>query len=107
MDHTSFPAVHRVETERCTATFYLFGGSEGTHAKLFHPQGAVIVGVERNARVIVGMQAQRFLRNQFQRQKKLRAVGQDQIDIRASELDHEIRIFKIGVTVITRFNCEL
>ena len=49
--------------------------------KFLDAQRAVIVGIERNARMIVGVQAQHFLRDQFEREQQLGAIGQQQIDV--------------------------
>ena len=45
--------------------------------------------------MIVGVHAQHFLRDQFEREQKLGAIAQKQVDIFAAELDDEVRSFEI------------
>ena len=79
---------------------YFLGGSQSADAKFFDSQGPVIVGVEGNARMIVGMHAQHFLRHQLQRQQQLRAIGQQKIDVFPLELHQQIRILKIRIRMV-------
>jgi len=86
---------------------YLFGGSQSADAKFFDSQGPVIVGVEGNARMIVGMHAQHFLRHQFERQQQFRAICQQEIHVFALEFDDEIGILEIGNRIVARLELKL
>ena len=83
------------------------GGGAGADAQLFDTQCAVIVRVERNARMIVGVEAQNFLRHQFEREQELRAIVQQQVDVAALELDDEIGVFEVRMTVVAGFDGEV
>jgi hypothetical protein len=50
--------------------------------------------------MIVGMETQNLLRDQFQSEQELRAVGQQQLHVAAVKLDDNVRIFEVRVTVI-------
>jgi len=50
--------------------------------------------------MIVGVHAQHFLRDQFEREQKLGAVAEEEIDIGALEFYDQIRVFKIRVAVV-------
>jgi hypothetical protein len=107
VDDTALAAVHRVEPEWRACVLDLFSGSARADAQFLNAERAVIIRIERNSRVIVGVQAQNFLRHQFQRQKQLGAVGQKKIDIMAAELYNDIGVFKIGMALIAGFNGKL
>jgi hypothetical protein len=57
--------------------------------------------------MIVGMKPQHFLRHEFERKQKLRAVRQQQIQIFAFEFNDNIRIFKIRMAVVSGFDIEI
>lgn len=107
MDNAAFAAVHGREAERLTGAFYVFSGHLRRHAQFLNAERTVVVGIERNPRMIVGVHAQRFLRDVFERQQKLGAIAQQQVDVFALKLDHNVRAFKLRVALVARFDGEL
>lgn len=106
MQHPALPAVHGIKAERCARPFDVVRGCLGADPEFSDANGPVIVGVERNARMIIGMQTQHFLRNQFERQKQLRAIGQQKLNVSAGKFDQQIRaLFRI--TVVAGLECEI
>lgn len=97
VNHAALTAVHRVKSERLARMLHFFGGSGGAQAQLGDAQHAVIVRVEREARMIFGRHAQRFHGDLFQRQQKLGLVREQQIDIGAAELHHNLGILDLRV----------
>lgn len=85
---------------------HFFRRRQGANPQFFNAQRAVIVRVEGNTRMIVGVKPQHFLCYQFQSEQKLGAVAQQQIHIRTPELDENIGVLKIRVAVIARLNRE-
>src|SRR5580692_2132560 len=57
--------------------------------------------------MIVGVQPQRFLRYQFERQQQLRPICQQQFHVAALEFDDNVRVFKIRMAVISGFDGEV
>jgi len=106
MNDAALPAVHRVEAEVGSGTLDLFGRRECADPQFFNPKSPVIVRVERHSRVIVGVHPQHLLGDQFQCQQQFRAISQQQIDVRALELDEKIGILKIRIAVISGFHRE-
>src|SRR5271169_1290286 len=98
VQYAALAAVHRVEPERSARVLDFFGGGVGADPQLFDAERAVIVRVEGYARMIVGVESQNLLRNQFERKEKLRAIGEKQLCITAGELDDDVRIFEIRMT---------
>ena len=54
--------------------------------------------------MIVGVETQNLLRHQFERKQKLRAIGQQQFDVAARELDDDVRIFEVRMTLVARLD---
>lgn len=100
MNDAALAAVHRIEAERLARRLYFIGRDLRGHAKLFDAQRPIIVGIECNARMIVGVHAQSFLGDVFESQKKLGAIAQDEVDIVAMKLDDQIRGFEVRVALI-------
>src|SRR5580658_3271315 len=57
--------------------------------------------------MIVGVETQNLLRDQFQSEQELRTVSQQQLHVAASELDENVRIFEVRVTVVAGLDREL
>ena len=106
MDDAALAAVHRIKAEGLTRRLHLIGRDLRRHAKLFDTQRAIVVSIERDTRMIVGMHAQRFLRYVFEGEEKLSAIAQNQIDIVAMELDDQVGSFKVRVALISRLQRE-
>jgi hypothetical protein len=100
MNDAPLAAVHRVEAERRSGALHLFRRSQRTQAQLFDAQRPVIVCVEGNARMIVGVKPQKFLRDEFKRQQKLGAVRQQQLDVVSAEFDKKIGILEIRIAAV-------
>jgi hypothetical protein len=107
MEYAALAAVHRIKPERRPGVLDLFRGGTGADPQFFDAQRAVIVRIEGNARMIVGVETQNLLRDQFQSKQEFRAIFQQEVDVAASELDDEVRIFKVRVTVVARFDREV
>src|SRR5580658_3754751 len=100
MENAALAAVHGVEPERRARVLHLFGGGSGADPQFLDPESAVVVRIEGNARMIVGVETQNLLRHELQSEQELRAVGQQHFDIAAVKLDDNVRIFEVRVTVI-------
>ena len=107
VEHAALATVHRIKAEGLARILYLFGDGSGAQAKLFDAQRAVIVGVEGNARMIVGMQAQHLLRDELESEEQLGAIAEEQIDVFAGEFYRDVRTFKVGVGVVAGFDGEV
>ena len=107
VDHAPLAAVHRVEAERRARVFDFLGRGHGTDAELGDTQCAIVVRIEGNARMIVRVQPQRFLRHQLERQQQFGAISQQQIHIRAGEFHQNVGIFEIRIGMIPGANGEL
>jgi hypothetical protein len=102
VNQATLPAVHRIEAEVRSGMLHAFSGIQGTTAQLFKPQRTVVIGVKRNPRMIIGVHPQQLHRHQFHRQQQFGLIGQQQIDIAAMELYHQIRVFKLRSALVTR-----
>ena len=105
VQHPAFPAVHRIKAERRPCTFYILSGSGGADTQFRNADGAVFVGIERDAGMVVRVEPQYFLGYQLQREQKFRAVREQKIDIGTGEFDDEVRAF-LGIAAVTGFNGE-
>lgn len=106
VDDAALAAVHGREAEGLAGGFDAFGCDLRGHAKFFDAEGAVIVGVEGNPRMIVGVHAERFLGNVFEGEEKLGAIAEDEVDVFAVEFDDEIGSFKLGIGLVAGFEGE-
>lgn len=106
VENAALSAVHRVEPEWRARVFHFFGGGADADPQFLDPEGAVIVGIEGNARMIVGMEPQNLLRDQLQSEQELRAVGQQQFHVATLKLDDNVRIFKVRMTVVAGLDGE-
>ena len=104
MNHTALPAVHRIEAEIVAGIFHAFRRGQRTDTQLFNTQRPVFVRVERDTRMIVGMHAQHFLADQFQCQQEFCPVAQQQIHVSTLKLDHQVRILKVRMTLVSGFD---
>lgn len=107
VDHTALAAVHRVEAKRRAGVLDFFGRGAGTDAEFLDAQSAIIVGVEGNARMVVGVEAENLLRHEFESKKKLSAIGEEHFDVVTQELDYDVGVFEIGVALIAGFDGEI
>ena len=87
--------------ERAARLLHSLRRRHRAEAKLFDAQQAVIVGVEAQARMMVGRQAQGLHGQEFQRQQHFRLVAQHKIHVGTGELDHQVRILEIGMRMHT------
>src|SRR6476659_10064449 len=69
MDDTALAAVHGIEAEWLAGTFYFIRGGHGAHAQFFDAQQAIVVGVERNPRMVFRRHPQRFHGEVFESQQ--------------------------------------
>ncbi len=104
VDHAPLSAVQRIEPERGARVLHFFGSGQRADAQFFDAQRPIVVRVERDARVIVGVQAQHLLRHQFQREQKLGPIGQQQIHVGTLELDDDVGVFEIRMAVVSGFD---
>jgi len=107
VDHAAFAAVQGIEPEWRAGVFDLFGSRLSADAQFFDAQSAVVIRVERDARVIVGVQPQDFLRDQFEREEQFGAVGQKLFDVMPLELYDDVGVFEIGMAVVPGFDGEV
>jgi hypothetical protein len=107
VNHAAFPAVQGIEPEWCPGVFYFFGGCLSADAQFFNAQSPIVIRVERDAGVIVGVQPQGFLRDQFECEEQLGAIGQKHFDVTPLKFYDEIGVFEIGMAVIPGFDCEI
>jgi len=106
MDDAPLTAVHRVEPEHSAGALHIIRCRQCADTQFLDANRTIIVRVERNARVIVGMHAQHFLRHKFQRQQQFGPVGQQKVDVRSFEFHDQIGILKLGITLIPRLQRE-
>lgn len=106
MDDATLTAVHRREAKRLATGLHAFGRYLRRHAQFFDAEGAVVVGIESDARVIVRVHAQGFLRDVFEGEQKLGAVAQDEIDVIALKLDDDVGGFKFRIAPVSGFERE-
>jgi hypothetical protein len=106
VDDAALAAVHRIKAEGLTRRFHFIGRDLRGHAELFDAQRAIVVGIEGDARMIVGVHAQGFLRDVFESEEKLGAIAENQVDVVAVELDDEVGSFEVGVGLVARFQFE-
>jgi hypothetical protein len=107
VQHAAFAAVHRIKAERRACVLYLLGGGQCADAQLFDPQSAVIVGVEGNARMVVRVEAQHLLGDEFQGKQELGSICQQQFDVSPFEFYDNVGIFEVRMAVIAGFNAEI
>ena len=74
VDDAALAAVHRIEAEGLPRALDLLGHGRGAHAQFLDTQQPVVVGIERNARVILGGHAQRLHSHMLQCQQQFGAV---------------------------------
>ena len=106
VNQTTFPTIHRIKPEIVARMLHTLSRIQRTAAQFFKPQGTIVVGVERNPRVIVGMHPEQLHGHQFHRQQQLCLVGEQHVDVVALELYHQIRVLKLGVALVSRTNLE-
>jgi hypothetical protein len=90
VNHSALAAVHGIEPERSARAFDFFRSRGRAQPQLFDAQQAIVIGVERNARVIFGRQPQRFHSHMLERQQQLGAVAEQQIHIAPAEFHHHL-----------------
>ncbi len=83
--------------------FDFFGGGQRAYAQFFDPKRAIVIRIERDARVIVGVHPQHFLRDEFQREQQFRAIAQQEFDVIAFEFYEKIGIFEVRIRMVARF----
>ena len=103
----ALPAGHRIEAEGHAGAPDLFGRRGGAQAQLFDAQHAIVVGVEAQPRMVLRGHAQHLHGEVLERQQQLGAVGQQQIHVRAGELDHDFGVLELGVGVLRVDDLEL
>ena len=104
VDHAALAAVHRVEPERLARPLHLFRGSLRAQAQLFDAEQAVVVGVEGNARMVLGGHPQHFHGHVLERQQQLGAVREQQVDVRTRELHDYVGSFEIPLAALHILN---
>ena len=107
VDDAALAAVHGVEAKRRSGSLDLVGRGEGTHSQFLDAQSPIVIGVEGDSRMLVGMHSQHFLRHQFEAKKQFGFVGEKQLDIRAFEFDGDIGVLEIGVGVAPGLDKEI
>ena len=95
MQDAPLAAVHGAEVKRLARFLDALGSRLRAHPQLFNAQNAAIVGIEANPRMFLGSHADRFHGQLLQRQQQLGFVRQQQVDVRAGEAHHQVRVFKI------------
>ena len=98
VDHAAFAAVHRIEAERVPRALHLLRHRRGAQPQFLDAQRAIVVGIERNARVILGGHAQRLHGHVLQGQQQFSAVGQQILHVRAGELHHHVGRLEVVVS---------
>jgi hypothetical protein len=107
VDDAALAAVHGIEAERRSGSLDLVGRGEGAHPQFLDAQSPVVICVEGDSRMLVGMHSQHFLRHQFEAQKQLGLVGEKQFDIAALEFDGEVGALEIWVGIAAGFDEEV
>jgi hypothetical protein len=100
MHHPALAAVHGVEAEIRARVLHFFGRRQSADPKLFNANGPIVVGIESNPRMIVGMHSQHFLRDQFQGEQQFGAIRQQHFHVFALKFDEEIGVFKLRIAGI-------
>ncbi len=95
MNHAALAAVHGIEAKGLAGALDFFGGGGGAEAEFFDAQQTVIVGIEQDARVILGGHAQHLHGQVLELEQEFGAVAEQEIDVGAAELHHHIGGFKV------------
>lgn len=106
VDDTAFTARHGAEPEQHLALFHFFCRSLCAQTKLSNTHHAMVIGVEAEPVMVIGWDSERFHRQKFERQKQLRFIGEQEIEILAMEADHQLGVLNVGVRIITRLHLE-
>ncbi len=104
MNHTALAAVHRIEPKRLRRALHLLGGSIGAEAKFGDPQHPEIVRVEGKARMVVIRDPERLHRDVLESQEEFGLIRQKQFDVRPFKFHHDLGIFNLRVSGISRFD---
>ena len=107
VNDAALAAVHRVEAEWRSGPLDLISRREGAHPQFLDAQSPVIVGVERDSRMLVGMHSQHLLRDQLEAEQQFCLVGEKQFDIIAFEFDGEVGVLEIGIGIATGLDDEI
>lgn len=97
MDHATLAAIHGVEAERLGGPFHFFRRGVGAEAKLGDSQHTEIVGIEGQARMIVGGETESLHRDVLQSEQEFGLIGKQELDIGSLELDDHFRILDLGI----------
>ena len=106
MNDTAFAAGHWAEVERLAGLFHTVGRRNRAHAQFFNAEQTIIVRIEAQQGMCLRRHPQHFHREVLEGQQRLRFVGQQQVNIGPAELDDDLGIFKIRVSVHARSDLE-
>jgi hypothetical protein len=87
MNDAAFARRHGSEVKRRSGLANFLGSYIRSHPQFIHPNGALVLAIERNLFVIAGRQAQDFEGEQFQGAKQFSAAIEQQRGIGSGEID--------------------
>src|SRR5579885_296934 len=95
MQNAALAAIHRTEQKRHPGLSHFFGSGKRAQPELFYAHQAMIIRIKADQGVLVRRHAESFRGQLLQRQKQLRLVFEQQIDVRSGEFHQNVRRFEI------------